>query len=520
MTTAARKTYARTPVRCAVCGQMRVFAASWPVGHVCRNCYCRGRASPRPCASCTTVRVLVGHPEAPRDDHVLVPTLCGPCSGSDRYSYACLRCGGSEERYKAMLCVRCALGDQLREAFGEAPPGSPIETLTAALHGSRRPRSVMKWLTNPRGGARVLRELLDRGITISHDALDTFDEREVWSLRRTLVDLEVLPPRHDPVARLDVITEKSTADLPLHTRAIVRAYASWWYLRRARRRYEQTGKFTYSQFRNAWTRILAVSGFLQWLDTRGVPLEALDQPTLDTWLERVTHDQRTATGDFLRWATRRRLASELTVTFPERTEPTILLSEEQRWAELRRCLTDTTIPDDVRAAGALLLLYGIPLLRIIELTRDHLVTDGDAAIVTGFRMSIGAPTITVPPRLGRLLTQLPAPVPLGAAPLIEARANGPVWLFPGRSSAGHVSSTGLSHRLRTHGLSVRQSRNAALIGLASDLPAPVICDLFGLSVAASVLWTRRAARDWTGYIQLVDQRIRERSVTIRRPDRG
>ncbi|WP_170963553.1 hypothetical protein [Cellulosimicrobium cellulans] len=376
----------------------------------------------------------------------------------------------------------------------------------------------MQWLTNPRGGARVLRELLDRGITISHDALDTFDEREVWSLRRTLVDLEVLPPRHDPVARLDVITEKSTADLPPHTRAIVRAYASWWYLRRARRRYEQTGKFTYSQFRNAWRRILAVSAFLQWLDARGVPLEALDQPNLDIWLERVTHDQRTATGDFLRWATRRRLAAELTVTFPERTEPTILLSEEQRWSQLRRCLTDTTIPDDVRAAGALLLLYGIPLLRIIELTRDHLVIEDDTAPVTGFRMSIGAPTITIPPRLGRLLARLPAPVPLGAAPLIETRASGPTWLFPGRGTAGHVSFTGLSHRLRTHGLSVRQSRNAALIGLASDLPAPVIGDLFGLSVAASVLWTRRAARDWTGYMHLVAQRERQSPAPVGRPE--
>lgn len=417
-----------------------------------------------------------------------------------------------------MLCVRCALGDQLREAFGEAPPGSPIETLTAALRGSRRPRSVMKWLTNPRGGARVLHELLDRGIIISHDALDTFDEREVWSLRRTLVDLEVLPPRHDPVARLDVITEKVTADLPSHTRAIVRAYASWWYLRRARRRYEQTGKFTYSQFRNAWRRIIAVTAFLQWLDARGAHLGALDQPTLDVWLDECSHDQRTATGDFLRWATRRRLAGGLSVRFPERTEPTIMLSEEQRWAELRRCLADTAIPDDVRAAGALLLLYGIPLLRVIELSRDHLVIEDGTAPVTGFRISIGAPAITVPPRLGRVLARLPTPVPLGGAPLIEARASGTIWLFPGRGTAGHVSFTGLSHRLRSHGLSVRQSRNAALIGLAAELPAPVICDLFGLSVAASVLWTRRAARDWAGYMHLVSQREHQTTTAMRLPD--
>lgn len=58
------------------------------------------------------------------------------------------------------------------------------------------------------------------------------------------------------------------------------------------------------------------------------------------------------------------------------------------------------------------------------------------------------------------------------------------------------------------GISARQSRNAALIGLASDLPAPVICDLFGLSVAASVNWSRRAARDWAGYLSIIEQRKR------------
>ncbi|WP_079575363.1 hypothetical protein [Krasilnikoviella flava] len=376
----------------------------------------------------------------------------------------------------------------------------------------------MKWLTNPRGGARVLGELLDRGTPISHEALDTYDEREVWSLRRTLVELEILPEREDPLARLDVIVEKITADLAPSPRSIVRAYASWWYLRRARRRYEESGRFTYPQFRSAWQRIAAVRALLKWLESNAVPLGALDQPTLDAWLEQATHTQRAATGDFLRWAVRRSLVERLTVTYPERTEPTILLSEERRWAELRRCLTDTSIPDDVRAAGALLLLYGIPLQRIIELTRDHLVIEAGSDIVTAFRTTTGAPAVTVPPRLGRILTRLPAPIPSGGAPLIDARANAPSWLFPGRGTAGHVTFTGLQARLRTHSLSVRQSRNAALIGLAADLPASVICDLFGLSVAAAVNWTRRAARDWTGYMHLVDERVRPSVSTVRRPN--
>jgi hypothetical protein len=219
---APSKKYVRKSVRCSICAETRVYAARWPVGYVCNPCYGAARRSARACAACGQIRVLVGHPDAPTECP-LTPSLCGHCCGSRRYSYQCARCGGSEELYKGGVCVRCALDDQLIEAFGRAAKGSPVGTLQAALHASRRPRSAMRWLTNEHGGARVLRELLSEGITISHEALDSFDEREVWSLRRTLVDLEVLPERHDPIARLDVVMEKVTAEMPPNIRPLVHA---------------------------------------------------------------------------------------------------------------------------------------------------------------------------------------------------------------------------------------------------------------------------------------------------------
>jgi hypothetical protein len=54
--------------------------------------------------------------------------------------------------------------------------------------------------------------------------------------------------------------------------------------------------------------------------------------------------------------------------------------------------------------------------------------------------------------------------------------------------------------MRGYGLTVRRARNAALISLAGDLPASVISDLFGLSIAASTGWARRAGRDWHQYL--------------------
>jgi hypothetical protein len=52
--------------------------------------------------------------------------------------------------------------------------------------------------------------------------------------------------------------------------------------------------------------------------------------------------------------------------------PQIMLSEGDRWRLLARCLHDTSLPNDLRVAGALLLLYGLPVSRIIELTPDRL----------------------------------------------------------------------------------------------------------------------------------------------------
>jgi hypothetical protein len=134
--------------------------------------------------------------------------------------------------------------------------------------------------------------------------------------------------------------------------------------RKARRRYERTGTFTYSQFRAAWQRLERVAELLTWLDTRGTALAELDQATLDDWLTGASHDRRIATADFLRWAARRRLASPLHVTHVQCHDPDVSMTEDERWAQVRRCLTDPTITDDVRTAGALVLLYGIPLARV------------------------------------------------------------------------------------------------------------------------------------------------------------
>jgi hypothetical protein len=205
-------------------------------------------------------------------------------------------------------------------------------------------------------------------------------------------------------------------------------------------------------------------------------------------------------ADFLRWARRRRI-NRHDLTLPSRVtqDPTIVISDTDRWDLLSRCLHDTDLPLDVRAAGALLLQYGIQLSRIVELTTDHLTPDG-------LRIDLAAPAINTPPALRRLLDQLPGPPCASASPLITpAAATRSPWLFPGRSTKGHVAASTLSSHLRGGGISVRASRNAALIALAADVPAAVVSDLFRISIANALQWTRRAGRDWHSFIAATAQ---------------
>ena len=376
---------------------------------------------------------------------------------------------------------------------------------------SRRARSVLQWLSNPRGGASILRGLLTDGVQITHETLDRLDERQVWSLRRTLVQITLLPVRHEALERLTPFLRDVVAELPGDQRQLVSTYGTWWVLRRARRQLERTGRFTVASKRSAQRRLSAAVDFVGWLDAQHIAMSDLTQADVDRWLD-VEDYRRADLADFLRWASRRRLVGKLKVHRRPGPELNLTLGEEARWRLLDRCLHDGDVPDDVRAAGALVLLYGIQLSRIVELTTAHLHRHPPA---TGLEGSIGlsvtltGPEIALPPALAAILSRLPMhgqhPRP---GPLIVGEAPG--WLFPGFSATGHLNSSVLSKHLNSQGISPRPARNAALISLAGELPISVLSDLFDISISTAMHWARRAGRDWNAYLAATHQ---ERSAT-------
>ncbi len=64
-------------------------------------------------------------------------------------------------------------------------------------------------------------------------------------------------------------------------------------------------------------------------------------------------------------------------------------------------------------------------------------------------------------------------------------ADGTQPLFPGRLHGHPITAEALSRKLRQHGIAPRQWRNAALAAWATQLPAPVLADVLGLSISTT-----------------------------------
>jgi hypothetical protein len=141
--------------------------------------------------------------------------------------------------------------------------------------------------------------------------------------------------------------------------------------------------------------------FLEWLDDHKISLDNLRQDDLDRWLSEANTQRRQLARYFLKWSHQRGLSRKLVVPTIPRQQPAELLHDDDRWQLLQRYLSDETLPVDVRAAGALTLLFGLPAERIRNLTADQLTSQDRHTYLTA-----GLRPILLPPRLAVLLKRL------------------------------------------------------------------------------------------------------------------
>lgn len=251
-----------------------------------------------------------------------------------------------------------------------------------------------------------------------------------------------------------------------------------------------------------WVDLIRVAlELLDWLGGQDLAIGDLTQDLLDQWLAAGNTRQYTARY-FLTWSARRGLVPQLTVPAIPRPETDRILAEDERWSRLSRLLADARLPLDVRAAGSLVLLFGLHASRVRHLRTSQLLEDDGH-----LRLAIGTPPLLVPPKLAALLRHLAEAPP--RTPRIgtgDGDGDGPRWLFPGLVPGCPAGQSGFSGKLREHGIDVRLARGAALIALLEDVPPQILADTLGLNVGTAVHWAAIAQRDWTAYLAARDDK--------------
>lgn len=457
---------------CAVCATTSPIRAELPLGPVCKTCYQQIRCKPQPCARCAEVRPLVG---TAADDG---QRICAGCCGQPR-PWTCGGCGALAAPYSRGRCVRCTAREDLIEAVSR--DGEVLESLLPLLDYfdiDSRPMSAVTWTRSASAG--ILRRLI-REDGLSHEALDNEEQRGAAAfLRAVLVFTKVLPDRDFELDDTVVwMVDRLRTVQPRHE-VIVRRYALWHVLARARRRPVRPG--TRHHVRD---RIGLALRLIRWLEDRGGQLEDLSQSDLDRWLA-VGSPARAQVRDFIGWARRQGVIGNLRMPSRTRTRPSGFLSSEQRWASLHRCIADSRLPLNLRSSGALLLLFGLGPTRLATTHVEQVVERQDVV-----ELIVGRTPIRLPEPIAGLVIEQKRAAQL-------ARTD---WLFPGQHPGRHINPDTLAVRLGSVlGCSVRPSRNAALAHLAKELPVPVLADYLGLAYTTAAQWADLVERQWSDYI--------------------
>ncbi|WP_329537601.1 hypothetical protein OG568_55510 (plasmid) [Streptomyces sp. NBC_01450] len=399
--------------------------------------------------------------------------------------------------YADGCCTRCVVRDQVSDLLssdGEnvMPQLSP---LADALICAKYPRSVIKWIRSS-ASAQLMAELAAIRTEITHELLDGLPQTtHTRSVRETLVATRVLPPRHEGLARLELWIEETLDAVSPSQRRFVRPFAEWLVLRDARQRAARD-RFTTGTAEGGRRDIRAAIELMDWLDRNTIDLADLDQAQFELWLLAVKPTRRRGIGRFIRWTNARHVTRGLEAPSPKHGLAERFMDEDQHQEQLRRCLTDTSLPLELRIVGALIRLYALPLTRIVQLTTDRFVQSE-----SGSYLVIARYPVLLSPSLARLIEQqiaggrtpsmLPTPIP--------SEGSG-VLLMPGRPAHRPRNPDGLAQQLSDHGLPTIAARHTAMIGMASELPPVIISDLFGIHRNTANNWAALAQDGWADYL--------------------
>ncbi|MFB9854466.1 hypothetical protein ACFFMR_29210 [Micromonospora andamanensis] len=459
----------------------------WPIGAACSGCYQRIRRAPQPCPRCHQHRILIGL------DHI-GRRLCAGCADLD-YDYTCRRCGASGSFPVDRTCYRCLAQARIHTLIAvEGEDVTARQALAEALLAAGTGEAVWRWLRPDGPTAALVTAIVDANMPLTHDLLDALPQQQaLHRLRAVLVQHGVLPARAEQLERIEPWLEQQLTTLNAAHAHLVRTWARWTLHRRARQRLARR-PFTGGAAHYQRACLTAAIRLLTWIDGYHLTLADLTQADVDRWRVEHPHEYSYLAKEFLRWARRRHLVGDVTITPRQRDHNPDALTEDEHWHHLRRALTDTTLPLDVRTASSLNLLYGMTLARISRLHTAEVLREA-AAGDTHTYLLLGKHRLRLAPAVASLLhAQITA-----AARHPNAANAGPRWIFPGGLPGTHVAA--LHRKLARHQMPrAAHGRATALINLAAQLPPPLLVDLLGINIDTANQWARHASPDWGIYL--------------------
>lgn len=464
---------------CGLCGEPGRVASHLDGRRVCARCYYAMRR-PQPCPECGRRVFLTGFMNGQK--------VCADCAGVP-VTMACPGCGSIEEIRKHHLCVECrrpvAIQQLLADDAGEIRADlHPLADYLLTHHS--KAASFERWMHKSKC-AMALREIADGTLPLTAEAIITRARsgQSVAFLLSLLVRSGVLPEIDVEGTRFDHWLDGWLAGIEhAEDRLVLRRYCTWELLRstRAFRAVPRSTSSPAAGFQRQRAALKYCAALLREIRSQQETLATYPQRRLDAYLT-DSPSQRDALAPFTRWLRRHRM-STLRVEFRAHRLEGRSYASDHRWQMARKFLSDAGMDPKTRAAGLLVLLYGIQLTRIVTITRTQIDTSSRPVTLT-----VGAEPIGLPEILGDAISDLADP----------AKHHPEGWLFPGRNPGNHLTPGPLSRRLRAEGLLAGSARTTALIELTRQMHPLIVSDLLGITTSSAAAWSRLAGGDWSDY---------------------
>lgn len=457
----------------------------WPGEQLCNSCFYIAMRTSGVCPICGHDALLPGRPNSTDTRPV-----CLACAGIPGH-YRCATCHTEGQIYRHGQCARCALREDLTTLIveGAADPAT-IGTIVEILCRVDRPESILTWKRNPK--VQVLLSGLSHGeIPLSHEGLDVAGRGiEVSHLRSLLEHHGLLAPRDEHLARFELwLAAKLDAIQQPALRAPVEQFATWHHLRRLRGD-STPGQASDGPTRSAKQEISETIKFLTWLhEAHHRTAATCQQQDVNEWLA-TGPTTRYHIRAFFAWTRQSRINTAVRVD-TRKTESVRLLTQDQRLAWINELLSGDVDSLSYRVAGALLLLYAQPLVKIVALQTTAIVLTPHETWI-----SLGAEPAPVPePFASMLKNHLRNRPNLRTAGGMAPKP----WLFPGHNPGKHLDTQTMMHRLRNLGINLLGARNSALRNLVTEVPPPVVAHLLGYSNTCTHYHAQLAAQPWSRY---------------------